>query len=103
MRAFVAGGRPQNSENSVMSFGTTFHNNTNITPIITSTIIAGYMSAPMSFREREESFSICVASWRRAVLSFPVFSPDSTMAISESEKLFGKSLRAFDRLCHDCI
>jgi len=90
-------GKPQKSANNPTNGGTTFHIRTNITTTITRTISAGYIRAQIILRLREARFSIWDAISRSVILSFPVFSHDSTIAISESEKLFGKSFRVVER------
>lgn len=93
----VDAGNHQKSEKSHTRGGTTFHMITNNTISITIMMSAGYTSAPIIFLFKEESFSICEAISRSVVLSLPVFSPDSTMAISESQKLLGNSLSVEER------
>lgn len=96
-------GSPQKSENNPTSGGTTFHIMTKITPNITRIISDGYMRAQIILRLSAASFSICDAISSRVILSFPVFSHDSTMAISESEKLLGKSLKVVERFLPEWI
>jgi len=68
------------------SLGTTTVIITIITPITTTIIIAGYMSAALSFQEIEATFSIWSARLVRTSLSFPVFSPERTTPTSAAEK-----------------
>lgn len=96
-------GRPQKSEKRPTRGGTTFHIMTKITVIMTMIISDGYTRAPIIFLFKEESFSICEAISRSVTLSLPVFSHDSTMAISESQKLFGNSLSVAERFLPEWI
>jgi len=96
-------GSPPKSEKRDTSGGTTFHIITNMTTTMTNMINAGYTRAPMSFLFRDPIFSICDAISRSVTLSFPVFSHDSTIATSESEKLFGNSFSVVERFFPEWI